>query len=205
MTSGGLRIAGWPHALTYASTVPVDATPTAQRAAGQRAALDALARAGCGVDTLPPRVSALPRWPHGFVGSIAHDAALAVAVAARRDVVHTVGIDVERHDALDTDDASLVLTADERAFAGTDNAIATLLWCAKESAYKAWCTALAVVLDAVDPRDIHVAVGAGSGLRIEAHGALATRVASIGALQGASGRVDDLLVTLAWKLAPAAP
>ena len=192
----------WPREFAYASSVPSNTSPAAQHAAGQRAALDALALAGCPVDALPPRVVALPRWPYRFVGSIAHDAALAVAVAAPRDVAHTAGIDVEHYDALDADDASLVLTPDERAFAGTDNAITTLLWCAKESAYKAWCTALDVVLDAVDPRDIHVEVHARSDLRIEARGALAIRVASIGALQGAAARMDDLLVTLAWKLAP---
>ena len=202
MTDRGLHLVGWPRALIYASSVPSDSTPAAQHAAGQRAALDALADSGCPVATLPPRVDALPRWPHGFVGSIAHDAALAVAVAARRAVAHTVGIDVEHHDALDADDATLVLTADERAFARADNTITTLLWCAKESAYKAWCAALDVVLDAVDPRDIHVTVRSRTDLRIEAHGELASRVAAVGALHGSSRRVDDLVVTLAWKLVP---
>ena len=200
VTDRDLSLPGWPRGFACAASVPADSTPAAQSNAGRLAALDALRRAGSDTLVLPPKLATVPRWPAGFVGSIAHDVALAVAVVAPLDVAHTVGIDVERHDALDARDATLVLTDDERDFAGDDNVVTTLLWCAKESAYKAWCTALGVALDAVDPRDIRVTAAAPTVLRIEADGALARRVASIGRLQGSWRRVDDLVVTLAWKL-----
>lgn len=202
MTERDLWLPGWPRGFVCAASVPADSTPAAQSAAGRRAALDALRRAGSDAQTLPAKLVTVPRWPDGFVGSIAHDASLAVAVAAPRDLAQTVGIDVERHDALDAGDATLVLTDDEQEFAGGDNGVTTLLWCAKESAYKAWCTALGVALDAVDPRDVHVIAVAPSGLRIHASGALARRVASIGTLEGGWRRVDDLVLTLVWKLTP---
>ena len=53
------------------------------REAGRLVALHALALAGCDAAELPPRSGRRPAWPAGFVGSIAHDDALAVAVAAR--------------------------------------------------------------------------------------------------------------------------
>ena len=200
VTERDLWLPGWPGGLTCAALVPADSTPAAQSDAGRRVALAALRRAGSDAHVLPPKLDTVPQWPSGFVGWIAHDALLAVAVVAPRDLAHTVGIDVERHDALDARDATLVLTDDEHEFAADDNVVTTLLWSAKESAYKAWCTALGVALDAVDPCDIHVTAAAPTGLRIDAGGALARRVASIGTLHGTWRRVDDLVVTLAWKL-----
>jgi 4'-phosphopantetheinyl transferase EntD len=161
----------------------------------------ALAGAGCEVIEIPPRADRIPRWPGGYVGSIAHDTALAVAVAVSRSHALTVGIDVERHDALDPADAALVLTDDEQRFVDGDAVRATRVWCAKESAYKAWCTALAVELDHVDPRTIVVTQTAPFALRIEARDELAGRVASIGSLRGRWQRLDDLVIVLVWKLA----
>jgi 4'-phosphopantetheinyl transferase EntD len=202
VTVRDLRVPDWPREFAYTASVPVDDSPIAQHEAGRDAAIEALSRSGCDARDLPPRTSRVPRWPAGFVGSIAHDASLAVAVASRRELAVTVGIDIERHDALDPHDAELVLTAGEREFAGGDPVATTLLWCAKEAAYKAWCTALDIELDAVDPRDIHVTAIAPAACRVDARGALAARVASIGALDGAWHRLDGLVTTLAWKLAP---
>ncbi|MEO8696266.1 MAG: 4'-phosphopantetheinyl transferase superfamily protein [Acidimicrobiales bacterium] len=195
-----LDVPEWPNRFVCATTMPLAPNPSAHTEAAGLAALHALALAGCTATQLPPRAGHRPAWPIGFVGSIAHDNALAVALVARRDVVRTLGVDVERHDALAVDDARVVLCDDELDFVGDDAALATLLWSAKESAYKAWCTALDVDLERVDPRDIRVAVLGRRELEIGAVGELQERVAPIGALQGRSVRVGDLAITAAWKL-----
>lgn len=192
----------WPAQLVCSTTVPLDRTPAAHTRAGRTAALHALARAGCNATELPPRTGRRPAWPSGFVGSIAHHDALAVAVAARVDTACTLGIDVEGHDALGAGDAYVVLRNDELAFVGGDPSVATLLWSAKESAYKAWCTGLDTDLDGVDPRDIHVTALDSCALQVEAVGELRDRVTAIGALQGRSLRLEDLVITLVWKLRP---
>ncbi|MEO5842680.1 MAG: 4'-phosphopantetheinyl transferase superfamily protein [Acidimicrobiales bacterium] len=197
-----LVVSDWPHRFACAITVPLAPTPAAHTEAGHRAALRALALAGCDADGLPPRSGRRPSWPTGFVGSIAHDDELAVAVAARTDVALTLGIDVERHDALAVADATVVLSDDELAFVGDDAALATLLWSAKEAAYKAWCTGLDVELERVDPRDIRVHVLDRVALQISAVGELADRVAAIGTLSARSLRKGNLVITAAWKLRP---
>ena len=198
-----LLVPTWPTHFSLATTVPLQRSPAAHTEAGRLVAVHALRLAGCDVVELPPRSGRRPAWPTGFVGSISHDDALAVAVAARIGAARTLGIDVERHDALDARDAVVVLRDEEREFGRGDSSVATLLWSAKESAYKAWCTGLDVELDGVDPRDIHVTVLESGALRMDAVGELHDRVAPIGVLDGGSLRLGDLLITLAWKLQPA--
>lgn len=203
MTVRELSVSTWPTQFWFATTVPLERTPAAHTDAGRRVAQHALALAGCDVAELPPRSGRRPAWPTGFVGSIAHDDALAVAVAAPIHAARTIGIDVERHDALNASDASVVLRDDELEFVRGDPSLATLLWSAKESAYKAWCTGLEVELVRVDPHDIHVTVVDCVALEVQATGELHDRVAAIGVLQAGNLRLDDLVLTLAWKLAPA--
>ena len=197
-----LAVPDWPTAFACATTVPLERTRAAQTEAGQLVARHALARAGCETTELPPRSGRRPTWPIGFSGSIAHDDALAIAVASPTGTARAIGIDVERHDALSARDAIFVLDDDEREFVGEDASLATLVWSAKESAYKAWCTGLDVELERVDPRDIHVITQDCVALEVQATGELLARVASIGALRARSLRLDHLVVTLAWKLAP---
>jgi len=198
-----LSLPEWPTEFICSATVPTDSSRAAHTAAGERAALDALARAGCTVAALPPRSGQRPAWPAGFTGSIAHDDTLAIAVVARAAAVTAIGVDVERFDALDPRDATLVLREDELELVGDDPIMATRVWSAKESAFKAWCTGLDVDLDHVDPLDIHIElVGVGArALSACATGALGKRVASIGALRGCYARVDDVVITLVWSAA----
>jgi phosphopantetheinyl transferase (holo-ACP synthase) len=198
-----LSVPAWPTQFWFATTVPLERTPSAHTDAGRLAALHALALAGCPVAELPPRSGRRPTWPAGFVGSIAHDDALAVAVAARVGIARTIGIDVERHDALSVGDADVVLRDEELELVCDDPSLATLLWSAKESAYKAWCTGLDIELDRVDPRDIHVTIVDSVALEVHATGKLHDRVAAIGTLQARKLRLGDLLLTLAWKLSTA--
>ena len=129
---------------------------------------------------------------------------MAIAVAARAEATTAIGIDVERHDALSAVDAAVVLRDDECEFVGSDPALATLLWSAKESAYKAWCTGVDADLDHVAPRDVHLSRVDSAGVDsvrmvARAVGDLAARVATVGALQVRALRAGDLVITLAWR------
>lgn len=176
----------------------------AERAAGERAAADALGRAGLSGDTaatLGRAEDGRPLWPSGFTGSIAHTRSVAVAAAGRcNDQVAAVGIDVEDAAALPALDATVVLGDDERSLLARDpdpDRLATLLWSAKESAFKAWSHATDGRLGTVDPVDIAVAVDASAdAVRVTARGALAAAVAPFGEAIGAYAEVAGVVLTL---------
>jgi 4'-phosphopantetheinyl transferase EntD len=104
----------------------------------------ALAKLGVPPAPILPGPRGAPQWPAGFVGSITHCAGYrASAVASARDVA-TIGIDAEPHERLPPDVRGAV------AFGGELDMLDTLaarspdifwdriLFCAKESVYKAW-------------------------------------------------------------------
>jgi len=85
-----------------------------------------------------------PQWPAGVVGSITHcQGYRACAVARDRDIV-TIGLDAEPHDRLPDGVLDTITSATERV--GLARLAATrpeicwdrILFCVKESAYKAW-------------------------------------------------------------------
>jgi 4'-phosphopantetheinyl transferase EntD len=86
-------------------------------------------------------VNGEPIWPAGVVGSITHcDGYRAAAVAMQRDVL-TVGIDAEIHEELPAGVLEHVSNEEERAWLPEAPAGIhwdRLLFCAKESVYKAW-------------------------------------------------------------------
>jgi 4'-phosphopantetheinyl transferase EntD len=131
----------------------------ADRAAGRVAAQNAFARAGAhGLGVFGNAPDGRPQWPPGWAGSIAHGAGVAVAAVGRTH--RAVGIDVERSGALSLEDSRLVLAPAELDLAegaADPAAIATLLWSAKEAAFKAWSGACGG-LHGVDPVDILVDV-----------------------------------------------
>jgi len=76
-----------------------------------------------------------------------------------------VGIDLEVAAVLDLEDAEFVLDQDELRFASLEpGRLPTLLWSAKESAFKAWSAAKGI--QGVDPRTIHIEARS-DGLRAE--------------------------------------
>jgi 4'-phosphopantetheinyl transferase EntD len=177
----------------------------AQRAAGAHAAETALAAAGCsaGCTVAGHAGDGRPLWPRGFTGSIAHtdrDAvAAAVAVDAGAETV-AIGVDIEESAALAAVDAALVLATEERD-ALRDHPrpdwLATLLWSAKESAFKAWCTATGGGLGTVDPVDIHVAVDEHAcTFTVTATAGLGEIVRACGDVRGAYVDADGRVVTL---------
>jgi 4'-phosphopantetheinyl transferase EntD len=86
---------------------------------------------------LPRSTSGAPRWPPGFVGSLAHDDEFAVAVVARSRSVRSVGIDIEPVLPLPEDLLQIVTTPHEREQLDKDLVSARLLFCIKEAVYKA--------------------------------------------------------------------
>ena len=66
----------------------------AEFAAGRRAARVALGAIGEPPVALPPGPARAPLWPPGVVGSISHDAGLAIAAVMRRAQVRGLGIDL---------------------------------------------------------------------------------------------------------------
>jgi 4'-phosphopantetheinyl transferase EntD len=104
----------------------------------------ALARLGLPPAPIVPGDKRAPQWPPGVVGSITHCAGYrACAVARDRDMV-TIGVDAEPHDTLpdgvlgavaaDGERAALAALARARPEVHWDR----MLFCAKESVYKAW-------------------------------------------------------------------
>ncbi len=86
-----------------------------------------------------------PRWPAGIAGSITHCAGYRAAAAARTAGVATLGLDAEPDEALPHGVLDVISLAQERAqiavlAAARPDAACwdRLLFCAKESVYKAW-------------------------------------------------------------------
>jgi 4'-phosphopantetheinyl transferase EntD len=96
-----------------------------------------LARLGHPECPIPRAAWGAPVWPGDVVGSLAHDARVAVAaVAASRDV-GALGIDVEPAECLPSELLDLVATPQERLEIGDDPFQGRLLFAAKEAVYKA--------------------------------------------------------------------
>jgi 4'-phosphopantetheinyl transferase EntD len=86
---------------------------------------------------IPRAASGAPVWPGDVVGSLAHDARVAIAaVAASRDF-GALGIDVEPAECLPSELLDLVATPQERLEIGDDPFQGRLLFAAKEAVYKA--------------------------------------------------------------------
>jgi 4'-phosphopantetheinyl transferase EntD len=104
----------------------------------------ALAKLGVPPVPIVPGLRGAPQWPAGVVGSITHcDGYRACAVARDRDIV-TIGVDAEPHSALPRGVLDEVSLAAERARVAELTAAVPgvcwdrLLFCVKESVYKAW-------------------------------------------------------------------
>jgi 4'-phosphopantetheinyl transferase EntD len=85
-----------------------------------------------------------PQWPPGIVGSITHCAGYRAAAVARADDIVTIGLDAEPNGALPDGVLDVVSLPDERArlrdlaAAAPGTSWDRLLFCAKETVYKAW-------------------------------------------------------------------
>jgi 4'-phosphopantetheinyl transferase EntD len=86
---------------------------------------------------LPRGPSGAPIWPRGIIGSLAHDAHVAVAAAGLHRDVSALGIDIEPAEALPEDLLETVATAQELRKLDADPCRGRLLFVAKEAVYKA--------------------------------------------------------------------
>ncbi len=84
-----------------------------------------------------------PRWPAGLVGSISHDAGIAVAAVAHAAAVLSLGIDLDQWARFDLRLAAQICGPAERARLAAAGGPAAqqrqlaMLFCAKEAVYKA--------------------------------------------------------------------
>jgi 4'-phosphopantetheinyl transferase EntD len=113
-------------------------------ATARACARQALATLGVAPAPILPGQRGAPQWPAGIVGSMTHcDGYRAAAVARARDVL-TVGLDAEPDEPLPDGVLTMVSLPQERTWLDDLAAAATgpcwdrLLFCAKETVYKAW-------------------------------------------------------------------
>lgn len=138
-----------------------DAVPRRQRefATGRAMARRCLAMLGGPEVALPADPDGVPVWPAGFTGSITHTADWCASALAHTHDAAAIGIDIERLGRLSPALASRVMTSRERramldAATGQDADIAaTVLFSAKEAAFKCWFTP---TRRALDWRDIEI-------------------------------------------------
>ncbi len=105
--------------------------------AARLVARELLARLGIPDYELLKSPSGAPIWPAGVVGSMAHDARVAIAAVGLQREVGALGIDIEPAEPLPPDLVELVATPAERLNIGHDPYGGRLLFVAKEAAYKA--------------------------------------------------------------------
>jgi 4'-phosphopantetheinyl transferase EntD len=104
----------------------------------------ALAKLGQPGAPLLPGERGAPQWPDGVVGSMTHCAGYRAAAVALAAEVRTIGIDAEPHQPLPGGVLPVISLPAERAaldaLAASHPGVCwdRLLFCAKESVYKAW-------------------------------------------------------------------
>jgi 4'-phosphopantetheinyl transferase EntD len=113
-------------------------------ATGRACARAALAKLGLPPAPIVPGPRGAPQWPAGVTGSITHCAGYRASAVARLTDVAGIGLDAEPNDALPGGVLERIAVAQEQAWlprvatAVPGVAWDRLLFCAKESVYKAW-------------------------------------------------------------------
>ena len=142
----------------------------AEFSTGRACARAALARLGLPPVPIPPGPRGEPRWPAGVTGSITHCAGYRACAVAPSAEVLALGIDAEPDRALPAGVLPEVANPAERAWLAEPMAADprvcwdTLLFSAKESAYKAWYGLTGTTLGFAD-----VAVAEPEGDRFTVH------------------------------------
>ena len=130
-----------------------------QRASGaaRMVARELMRRAGVAPQPIVKSAGGMPAWPDGIVGSLAHEATVAVAALARRADYLSVGVDIELAEPLAPDLLDIVAAPGERAAMRDLPLEGRLLFSIKEAVYKA-----AYPLDRVflDHHDVEVDLAA---------------------------------------------
>jgi len=110
-----------------------------QRASGaaRTVARGLMQRFGIAPQPVLKAAAGMPLWPQGLVGSIAHDATVAVAALARGADFLSIGVDIEPAEALPSDLLHLIATSRELADTTDAPLRGRLLFAIKEAVYKA--------------------------------------------------------------------
>ena len=124
----------------------VNAVPERRRefATARSCARAALAELGVGPAAIPSGPKGEPIWPDGIVGSITHCRGYRACAVAHRSELATIGVDAEPDEGLPEGLLPDIALAPEReailAMAASDPGVSwdRLLFCIKESVYKAW-------------------------------------------------------------------
>jgi 4'-phosphopantetheinyl transferase EntD len=155
-------------------------------ALGRACARAALSPLGHGEAVIATGEAGAPVWPGGIVGSITHTKGYAAAIAGEASRFDGIGVDAERVGGVGEELWPRLFTGAERAQLMTQQGrdlAATLLFSAKEAAYKAWALKGALTFRAIE-------------IVLEEGSFTASR--SGGSLRGRFGLADDLVLTLAW-------
>ena len=159
-------------------------------AAGRTVARAALTPLGHGRAVIAKGDDGAPVWPPGLAGSITHTSGYAAAVAGAARLFGGLGIDAEQVGGVTPKLwPKLFQPAEQAQLAGRADAevAATLLFSAKEAAFKAWRVRSALVF-----RDIAIDLADGRFTAAHAGNSLSGRYAVEG----------NLVLTLAWFQAP---
>ncbi len=111
---------------------------------GRACARAALAQLGLPPSPIVPGVRGAPQWPAGVTGNITHCAGYRASAVARLADVAAIGLDAEPHGALPGGVLERIAVPQELAWLPELAAAVPgvswdrLLFCAKESVYKAW-------------------------------------------------------------------
>jgi 4'-phosphopantetheinyl transferase EntD len=105
--------------------------------AGRQVARDLMRRFGVEPQPIIKTTAGMPVWPDGLIGSMAHDATIAVAALARRDRFRGIGIDIEPAEPLEANLLDLIATEREREVHEWTVLQGRLLFSVKEAVYKA--------------------------------------------------------------------
>lgn len=105
--------------------------------AARLVARELLASAGFANCAIPRTPSGAPIWPAPLVGSLAHDADIAVAAVAPHSEFAGIGIDIEPAESLPFDVIETIATPAERSVPATYLYGGRLLFVVKEAVYKA--------------------------------------------------------------------
>jgi len=137
-----------PDVMLFPSEEAVIANAVGKRraefATGRACARAALARLGLPPAPILPGPRGAPQWPSGVVGSITHCAGYRASAVARDGEVVTIGLDAEPHEKLPPGVLEAIASGGEQArvaalaAARPDVHWDRILFCAKESVYKAW-------------------------------------------------------------------
>lgn len=131
----------------------------AEFTAGRAAAHDAMIALRCPSASVLISPDRAPIWPKGLTGSISHCETACLVALARSEQARAIGIDVEDASPLDRDLWQTICTESDLAELeqpGMDPGIrAKLIFCAKESAYKAQYPLSQTLFD-FDMFDLHL-------------------------------------------------